>query len=458
MNAAELIAHQRAFFQLKKTYPLDFRMAQLKKLEECMRNNEQLFFDAIYSDLKKSRFDTITTELSIVYSEIAYTLRHLPRWIRKHFVATNLVNMPARSYRLASPYGVTCIIGAWNYPIQLVLLPLVSAIAAGNTAVVKPSELAPKTSATIAKIINENFPSDYIHVVEGDAAVSQSLLEQKFDHIFFTGGTTIGKIVYEAAAKHLTPVTLELGGKNPAIVMSDCNIKVTAQRIVWGKFLNAGQTCIAPDYVLVHSSIEKALLAEIQFLLEKYYSTNTITENFMAIVNEKHFERLRSLIIPEKIFYGGTTNAETKFISPTVLYNISFNDAVMKEEIFGPILPVIRFDTVNEILPLIQRTERSLSFYVFGKENDETDTLFNEVSFGGGALNDVVMYFVNKNLPFGGIGASGIGSYHGYEGFKTFSHFKSVMIKPTWFEAAFLKTPPYTEWKLKLLRFILEKL
>ncbi|MDD8017859.1 MAG: aldehyde dehydrogenase family protein [Bacteroidota bacterium] len=458
MAIPEVVASQRAFFDSQATRSVDFRIQQLKKLETILRNNEDDLAVAIYADLKKSRYDMITTELSLVLGEISTAIKKLPAWTKKQRVATNLVNFPARSYRLAEPYGVTYIAGAWNYPYQLTLLPLVSAMAAGNTAVIKPSELAVNTSHTLAKLINENFPSEYIHVIEGGAETATEILQQKFDKIFFTGGARIGKIVYEAAARQLTPVTLELGGKNPAIVLPDCNISVTAKRLVWGKFLNAGQSCVAPDYLLVHSSIEQKLLGEMKRLLDKYFSTEKITENFMAIVDDRHFERLKGLINPDKVFYGGVTKKEDRFISPTILRNMTFDDDVMKEEIFGPILPAIRFDSLDDVVKKITRYEKPLSFYVYGKKSETTEKLFNNFSFGGGSLNDSVMYFGNSNLPLGGIGASGIGAYHGYEGFKTFSHYKSIMEKGMWIEFWFLKSPPYAEWKLKILRFLLEKL
>ncbi len=457
MNIGELILSQRKFFESHATKNIDFRISQLRKLESILRQNENLLCDAIYTDLMKSRFDTITTELSLILGEISSAIKKLPSWSKKQRVRTNLANFPARSYRLAEPYGVIYIAGAWNYPYQLTLLPLVSAIAAGNTAVVKPSELAPHTSAAMAKLINENFPSEFISVVEGGADIAKEILTHTFDKIFFTGGTAIGKIVYEAAAKNLTPVTLELGGKNPTFVLPDCNLKVTAQRIVWGKFLNAGQTCVAPDYLLVHASIEQQLLNEIKLILDHYYSTETITENFMSIVDARHFDRLTQFIIPEKLFYGGKTDKKKLFISPTILHNVTFGDAVMQGEIFGPILPIVRYENLNDALQQVQRFEKPLSVYVYGRDNGTVEKIFSELSFGGGSVNDSVMYFGNPNLPLGGVGASGIGSYHGYEGFKTFSHYKSIMHKGTWFEAFFLKTPPYSEWKLKILRFLLEK-
>ncbi len=429
INIPELVSRQREYFKTNATKDIKFRIKQLRLLKAVIQENENALFDAIYTDFKKSRYNTIATELLFVYGEITHAIRNLPKWSQKKRMRKNLLNFPERSYLMPEPYGVTYIAGTWNYPYQLTLLPLVSAIAAGNTAIVKPSEHTPNASHIMAKIINNHFPAEYIHVVEGGAEVASEILQQRFDKIFFTGGTKIGKIVYEAAAKHLTPVTLELGGKNPAIILPDCNIKVTAKRIAWGKFMNAGQTCIAPDYLLIHSSIEQKLLNEIKRLLEKHFSKTTIGEDYTAIVDDEHFESLEKLIDPKKIFYGGITNKEERFISPTILHNVTFDDEIMKEEIFGPLLPVIRFDNLEDVNEKIRMYEKPLSFYVFGKKSAVTDSLFNEFSSGGGSLNDTVMYFTNRSLSFGGVGASGIGSYHGEYGFKTFSHEKAIMEK-----------------------------
>ncbi|MFA6541045.1 MAG: aldehyde dehydrogenase [Bacteroidota bacterium] len=458
MTIAQLVSAQRIYFNSGATRSAGFRTEQLNKFEQVIRNHEQLLLDAIYADLKKSAYDTFSSEISLVYREISFMKKNLKRWSRKQRVRTNLVNFPSRSYLLPEPYGVTYIAGAWNYPYQLTLLPLIDSLAAGNTAVVKPSEVAPQTSAAMAKIINENFPVEYVHAVEGGADTAREILEQKFDYIFFTGGTKIGKIVYEAAAKHLTPVTLELGGKNPAVILPDCSLPVAAKRIAWGKFLNAGQTCVAPDFLLVHSSIEQRLLQELKKVLDENFRQDAVGENFMAIVNEKHFDRLRSLVDDSKIYYGGNFKKEELFISPTILHNISFDDAVMQEEIFGPILPVVRYENLDDAIRTLQSYPKPLSLYVYGNDRASKEKLFASLSFGGGSANDSVMYFVNDHLPLGGVGASGIGSYHGVEGFKTFSHYKSIMEKSTLLEFWFLKSPPYKRWKLKLLRLLIEKL
>lgn len=453
---ASLVQDQRTFFESGATRDVEYRIKHLKIFERALKENEKLLLDAIYSDLKKSSYDTFSSELSLVYREITFMLKNIRKWSQKQKVGTNLLNFPARSYLLPEPHGVTYIAGAWNFPYQLTLIPLVDSLAAGNTAVVKPSEVAPHTSAAMAKIINEHFPQEYVRVVEGGADVAQEILQHKFDYIFFTGGTKIGKIVYEAAAKHLTPVTLELGGKNPAFVLPDCDIEVTAKRIVWGKFFNAGQACVAPDFLLVHSSIEQQLLNAMKNLLEKNYSQSEVRENFMAIVDERHFDRIRNFVDPKKIFYGGVFEKKNLFISPTIMHDVSFDDDVMKEEIFGPVLPVVRYEHLDEAMAKVKQYPKPLSLYVFGRNGAEK--LFNTLSFGGGSLNDTVMYFANDYLPLGGVGASGVGAYHGFEGFKTFSHYKSIMEKPTWIEFWFLKAPPYSKWKEKILRMLIEKL
>lgn len=458
MNITDIVSAQRTFFRSGITQTVEFRIMQLNKFNDALRSNEQKLLDAIHADLKKSRYDTFTSELSLIYREISFMTKNIKQWSRKQRVRTNLVNFPARSYLLPEPYGVTYIAGAWNYPYQLTLIPLIDALAAGNTVVVKPSEVAPRTSAAMTEIINKTFTPDYCHAVEGGAAIAKNILEQQFDYIFFTGGTTIGQIVYEAAAKHLTPVTLELGGKNPAFVLPDCDIATSAKRIVWGKLMNAGQTCVAVDYLLVHSSVERPLLEEMKRLMERHFPKEAVSENFMAIVNKRHVDRIHKLIDPAKVYYGGMVDKKNNFVAPTIMHNVTFDDAVMREEIFGPVLPVIRYESLSEAINIVRRYPKPLSLYVYGSNNGEKERLFRELSFGGGSQNDAVMYFVNDHLPLGGVGASGIGAYHGYHGFKTFSHYKSIMEKSTWLEFWFLKVPPYSEWKLKILRFLIEKL
>lgn len=458
MTIPELVAAQRALFTTGITRPAEFRLRQLQRFEQALKANEAMLLEALYADLKKSRYDAFSSELSLVYRELTFMMKNIGRWSRKQRVRTNLVNFPARSYLLPEPYGVTYIAGAWNFPYQLTLIPLVDSLAAGNTAVVKPSEVAPRTSAAMAKIINGTFDPAYCHAVEGGAETAQRILEEKFDYIFFTGGTAIGRKVYEAAAKQLTPVTLELGGKNPAFVLPDADIETCAKRIVWGKMFNAGQACVAVDHLIVHSSVERPLLEAMKRLLERHYPSADLAENHMAIVNERHFDRIMALIDPAKVFHGGTPDRAKLFIPPTLLHDVAFDDPVMQEEIFGPVLPVVRYDDLDDVIARVKTRPRPLTLYVYGSNNGEKEKLFRELSFGGGSQNDAVMYFINDHLPLGGVGASGIGNYHGVYGFRTFSHYKAIMEKQTWLEFWFLKVPPYREWKLKLLRFLIEKL
>ncbi|MCW3084117.1 MAG: Aldehyde Dehydrogenase [Bacteroidetes bacterium] len=453
MDHQKIITAQQLYFSSDETKNIVFRKAQLKKLKALLIANEPALCEAIYKDFKKSTFETYATELSLVYHEIDTAVKKLARWSSRQRVATNMANFPAKSYIIPEPLGVTFIMGAWNYPYQLSLAPVVAAMAAGNTIILKPSEIPVHSSAILAKLINEHFPPDYFTVIEGGVEVTTGLLKLKFDKIFFTGSTTVGKIVYKAAAEHLTPVTLELGGKSPAFVLKDCNINRTAQRLVWAKFLNAGQTCIAPDYVLVDQSIEKEFLEALKKYIQQFYSENNF-ENYVQIINDKNFERLLNLIEPNKIYFGGNHNKTERYIAPTILQNVSFNDKVMQEEIFGPILPVITFTDLNKITAEVKQHPKPLSCYVFSNNTKQVEHLLHTLSFGGGAVNDAVMHISNGHLPFGGVGNSGMGNYHGEAGFKAFSHYKSILHKPFWFEAN-MKYAPYTSLKLKLIKKLL---
>ena len=349
---------------------------------------------------------------------------------------------------------MSLVIGAWNYPYQLSLCPTIAAIAAGNTVVLKPSELSAETSRIISKLINENFESNFFKVVEGGIEETTNLLAQKFDKIFFTGSTTVGKIVYRAAAKNLTPVTLELGGKSPAILDEKCNLKTSAKRLVWAKFINSGQTCIAPDYVFVHKSIKEQFLKQVSIEIKKskYAVENS---NYVQIINKRNMERLINFIDKDKVYLGGDFDMENKYISPTVMVDVDFDDAVMQEEIFGPIMPVLEYENIEDVILKIKEKPKPLACYVFTNSKKNKWKILNEISFGGGAVNDAVMHISNSRLPFGGVGDSGTGSYHGEFGFKTFSHFKSVLEKPTWIEPN-LKYYPLTDLKLKLIKFVLK--
>lgn len=453
MSFQELFQKQRAFFQTGKTADIKFRKQQLQKLKDAVKKNEDKLYSAIYKDFGKSEFDTFSTEISFIYNEIDYYLKNLSSLAHPTDVSTNLVNLPGKSRIYYEPHGNTLVIGAWNYPFQLSIVPAISAIAAGNTVILKPSEIVENSAQAMQDLVSSAFDESLFAVVQGGPEETGHLLELKFDKIFFTGSPAVGKIVYQAAAKNLTPVTLELGGKSPAIVTSNANLNVAAKRIVWGKFLNAGQTCIAPDYILADKLIKNELLSKIKEYIEKY-NYNPKSENFTRIVNRKHFDRLTALIDPEKIYYGGETDAEKLYMQPCVLDHVSFDDPVMQEEIFGPILPVIAYQDFDSALQWIKDNEKPLSAYIFTENSFEKNKFLKEISFGGGCINDTLMHITNENLPFGGIGNSGLGSYHGQFGFESFSHRKSVIERAIWGEPN-LKYPPYTDTKRKLIEKLL---
>ncbi|WP_010177305.1 aldehyde dehydrogenase [Aquimarina agarilytica] len=445
-----LIDTQRKFFYSNATKPVSFRIAQLKKLKQLLKDNEAQLHKAIYADLRKSEFDNLTTELLPLYSEIDYAVKNLKKWATPKRVKTTILNFPSKSYIVAEPLGVSLIIGAWNFPYNIALIPIVGAIAAGNTSILKPSEMAPATSAIMAELINKNFPSNYLKVLQGGIPETTAILKQRFDKIFFTGSPQVGKIVNQAAAPHLTNVTLELGGKNPAIFTKDCSLNIGVKRMVSGKFLNAGQICITSDYVLVQKDIKEKFLTQVVAEIKKQnYSIEN--GNFVELINDKNFDRIVSLIDSQKVYYGGNYIKETRFIEPTILTNVSVDDAVMQEEIFGPVLPVIEYDTIDEAFAIIQKFEKPLSAYLFSNNSTIKKRFLNEVSFGNGAINDSIMQFTNHNLPFGGVGNSGTGSYHGKFSFDCFSHAKSILSKSTWIEAN-LKYYEHTDTKMKIIK------
>ena len=453
MNFEDIIVAQRTFFNSQKTKNLKFRKRNLEKLRDLIIKHEELLYEAIYQDFGKSKFDTFTTEISFVLKDIDYYLKNLSSLAKPKKVRTNLANQLGTSKIYSDPLGCTLVIGAWNYPYQLSLSPMVTALAAGNTCIVKPSEVAENTMNAMAKIINENFPQEYLFVAQGGVDEITEILKFKFDKIFFTGSTKVGQIVYEAAAKNLTPVTLELGGKSPVIVTSSADFDLAAKRIVWGKFLNAGQTCVAPDYILVDEKVRDSFLDALKSQIQKFnYQPNS--EHYTQIINQRNFERLVKYIDKDKTYLGGNSDAVKRYIEPTVLHNIDWNDAVMQEEIFGPILPVMTFKNFNEALLIIAEKEKPLAAYLFTKNTEEKENFTSKISFGGGCINDVVMHLSNENLPFGGVGSSGIGHYHGKFGFKAFSHQKAVLERATWGEPD-LKYPPYTEKKLSWIKKLL---
>ena len=456
MDTPKIVNQQKKFFNSNSTKKVSLRIETLKKLKSVLKENEQELYTAIYTDFKKSKFETYLTEISIIYRELNDAIRNLKKWSKQKRVRTNLANLPAKSYIIPEPLGTVLVISAWNYPYQLALTPTISALAAGNTVVIKPSEIPKNTSKILAEIINSNFNSNYLTVIEGGVKTTTELLKEKWDKIFFTGSTSVGKIIYKAAAESLTPVTLELGGKSPTFVLADCNIKITAKRIVWAKFLNAGQTCIAPDYLLVEEKIKDQLLLALKKEIENAYpNIKEVQENYVQIVNEQNYNRLEKLIPTQKVYFGGQTNNENRSIAPTLLHNINFEDFIMEDEIFGPILPVIAFANLEGVINKIKEKEKPLSLYVYSKNKNIIKKILNEISFGGGAINESIVQISNPNLPFGGVGASGFGSYNSKAGFDTFTHYKSILHKTTWLEPN-IKYTPFTEIKMRILKFILE--
>lgn len=449
----DIILKQRDFFSFGKTMDYGHRRYLLKKLKRLILEYEQEIGLALKKDLNKCEFESYVAEVAFVIGEIDLALKRLKKWMRPTRVASPKLQFPARSFISSIPFGTVLIIGPWNYPFHLILAPLVGAIAAGNNVVLKPSELASATSSVVARLINENFDTAEICVVEGGVKETTELLEQKFDYIFYTGSKEIGKIIMKKAAEHLTPVTLELGGKSPCIVMPDIDLKITAKRIVWGKFINAGQTCLTPDYLLVEKSIKKQLIAEIKLVIKEFFGSNSKqSPDYGRIINERHFNRLNKLIDQNQIIEGGDQDVDTLFISPTLLES-SLDSKVMEEEIFGPLLPIIEVSGISEALDIIQRKERPLAIYLFSKNKRIQDLVIQETSSGGLLINDTIVHITNPLLPFGGIGPSGIGAYHGKFSFDTFSHKKSVMKRFFWLDIP-LRYPPYLG-KLKFVRWIL---
>ena len=437
--------NSKAFFNTHKTKNLKFRKQQLKLLSKNIKNHENELLDALYKDLGKSKVEAYATEIGMLLKSIKLMRKELKNWSKTKQTDTPLYLFPTKSYIKKEPYGTVLIIGPFNYPVQLVFEPLIGAIAAGNTAIVKPSELTPHVAIVIRDIIEDTFDETYVSVVEGGIEETQTLLSLPFDYIFFTGSEKVGKIVYEAAARKLIPVTLELGGKSPVIVDNTANIKVASERISFGKFTNAGQTCVAPDYILVQRKVKNDLIKALKKTITEFYGENIEkSPDFGRIVNQKHFNRLNDLIQIHKdnVVFGGNSSKEDLYIEPTLLDNITNDNKIMKEEIFGPILPIITYDNFDEVLEIIQSKSKPLSLYLFSEDENMTHRVVEELSFGGGAINDTLMHLANPNLPFGGVGSSGIGQYHGKYSFDTFSHMKSYTFKSTRLESS-LFFPPY---------------
>jgi aldehyde dehydrogenase (NAD+) len=446
----KLVKTQLDYFNTNVTKSVSFRIEKLNKLYNLLESNESLLEEAIYKDYGKSPFETFQTEFAAVFEEIKIAIRDLEAWAAIKPVATNSRNAPATSYLIPEPLGVSLVIGPWNYPYQLSLAPVVAAIAAGCTVILKPSELTANCSAIMAKLINENFEEQYFHVVEGGIAETTALLDQKFDIIFFTGSVPVGKIIYQAAAKNLTPVVLELGGKSPVIIMPDSDLDISVKRLVWAKYLNSGQTCISPDYVYVHKSIEEEFLQKVAKEIEKsdYKLENG---NFVKIINERNTERVSGLINPAKVYVGGNYDVDARFIEPTVLHQITWDDKVMKDEIFGPIMAVMAFEDLDAVIKEIKERPKPLALYLFTQDESIKKKVLGEISFGGGCVNEAIMHIANGNLPFGGVGASGLGNYHGEAGFRAFSHYKGILDKEL-VEDSDIKFSPHTEEKLQKMK------
>ncbi|MCL9970896.1 aldehyde dehydrogenase [Anoxybacillus kestanbolensis] len=447
----ELLEKQKRYFQTGETLSLDFRLKQLMRLKETIKKHEQIIMDTLKVELNKSPLEAYTTEIGVVYEEINFITKRLVRWMKPQRVPTPLTHFGSKSYIYPEPYGVSLIIAPWNYPFQLAISPLVGAIAAGNCAIVKPSEYTPAMSTLLKTIVSEAFPEEYVAVVEGGVDVSQQLLNLRFDHIFFTGSVPVGKIVMEAAAKHLTPVTLELGGKSPAIVDASARIDLAAKRIVWGKFLNVGQTCIAPDYVLVHASVKSLFIERMKRYIEQLYGHK---DTYSRIVTVRHTERLVRFLSSGTVVHGGTYDIEQRWIEPTLLDDVTWDDEIMQEEIFGPILPILTFQTVDEAIQMINNYEKPLALYLFSEDRNVQRQVLQQVRFGGGCINDTIMHIANPHLPFGGVGQSGIGAYHGKASFDAFTHYKSVLKQTTKFDIPlrYPNFPNALKWVRKLLR------
>lgn len=447
----ELLQKQKRYFHTGETLSLEFRLKQLIRLKETIKKHEQIITDTLKAELNKSPFEAYTTEIGVVYEEINFIAKRLSDWVKPQRVPTPLTHFGSKSYIYPEPYGVSLIIAPWNYPFQLAVSPLIGAIAAGNCAVVKPSEYTPAMSALLKTIVAEVFPEEYVAVVEGGVDVSQQLLDLRFDHIFFTGSVPVGKIVMVAAAKHLTPVTLELGGKSPAIVDASAHIDLAAKRIVWGKFLNAGQTCIAPDYVLVDVSVKPLLIERMKKYIEQLYGDH---ERYSRIVTTRHMERLVRFLTNGMIVHGGNYDIEQRWMEPTLLDGVTWDDDVMQEEIFGPLLPILTFETIDEAIHMINSYEKPLALYLFTEDRDVQQQVLHQVSFGGGCINDTIMHIASPHLPFGGVGQSGIGSYHGKASFDAFTHYKSVLKQTTKFDIPlrYPNFPHALKWVRKLLK------
>lgn len=438
----ELLASQKAFFKSQKTKDVNYRLSLLKALKKEITYKEQHIYEALHKDFKKSEFETFISEYALTLSELNLAIKNLKKWAKPNRVSASILSFPSSDYIYKEPYGSVLIISPWNYPFILAMAPIIMAIAAGNTVILKPSELTTHTSKLLTQIIKNTFPETVLVSVEGGVDVSKELLAQKWDYIFFTGSTKVGKIVAKAAAENLTPVTLELGGKSPCIIDETIDLKLVAKRLVWGKLFNGGQTCIAPDYAIVKSNIKIKLLDLLKAEITIAYGENPKESNdFPRIINKKNLLRLKGLLEGNNIVFGGTIDESTCYLAPTLVDEPSLNNSLMSEEIFGPILPILTYDTDKDIEDIIWSLDKPLSLYVFSKNKSFINKIISKFSYGGGVINDSLIHFGNQNLPFGGVGASGMGAYHGKTGFDAFSHSKSIIKRGTWFDPPFRYAP-----------------
>ncbi len=447
----EILEKQRLFFETGKTKNLDFRVKQLEILRLAITERETQIMEALRKDLNKDAFDSYTTEIGFVLNELTEFKKNLSKWDRPKRKRTPIIHFPATSHIYREPYGLALIISPWNYPFQLAFSPLVGAIAAGNCTVLKPSEFSYHTSRVIEELVQDNFPEEYIAVICGEKELTQKILDEKFGYIFFTGSVNVGEIVMSAAAKHLTPVTLELGGKSPCIIDETADLALAAKRIVWGKFMNAGQICVAPDYLLVDRNVKEPLIEEIKKVILKFYGPEPhLDEKHPKIINEDHYQRLVNLLSNQEIILGGKQNNRDLKIEPTLVDNVNWENPLMQEEIFGPILPILEFEDIRQVVSMVNQHPKPLALYLFTKSKKAQDVILKDISFGGGCINDVVMHLVNSHLPFGGVGNSGMGSYHGKYSYETFSHKKSILKKSNRLDIP-LRYPTHKNLKLAKL-------
>ncbi len=454
MDIHELAERQRGYYMSGATRSVEFRISALEKLRSALKKYEKELEDALMRDFRKPPFETYMTETGMILDEIKYHIRHLPRWAKDKKVRTPIAQFYSASFVSPEPYGVVLIMSPWNYPIQLCLSPLVGAISGGNCAIIKPSAYVPNASSVVAKLIRETFSPEYIAVVEGGREENSALLEEKFDYIFFTGSPDVGKVVMQAAAKNLTPVTLELGGKSPVIVDETAELKMAARRIAFGKVINAGQTCVEPDYLFIHESVRENFIKEYENALKEFFPTGDMSE-MPVIVNDKHFRRVTGLMQGEKAVLGGGIDEKSRFVEPTLLIDVKPDSPIMQEEIFGPILPVLTYSDLNTAIEYINSKPKPLAFYLFTSRRETERKVLGSCSFGGGCINDTIVHLATPYMGFGGVGNSGMGQYHGKKSFETFTHYRSIMRKSTAFDIT-MRYHPYTEKKLSQIKRFLK--